>query len=136
LDDLRFRDQAMAACSEEGVARGLASVAREYARAPYRVGDADRWLTERSREVEDLCVLVGARVVGRHVPENGSVVVAERLTRLLALAAAARRAVAIAVTGPADESAVGAAAARPPRPPLGAEVAGLVARARPRAPRP
>src|SRR5262249_1256731 len=94
LEDLRFRDLAMSACAELGVGRGLAQVAREYARAPYRLaGDADDWLTERSREVEDLCMLVGARVVGRSVPENGSVLVSERLTGLLALAAAARRAV-------------------------------------------
>jgi phosphotransferase system enzyme I (PtsP) len=121
----------MEVCAAEGVGRGLATVAREYARAPYRVpGDTDRWLTERSSEVEDLCMLVGARVVGRRVPENGSVVVAERLTGMLALAAVARRAVAVAVTGNADEDAVGAAVARAARMPFVADVGGLFAWAR------
>jgi phosphotransferase system enzyme I (PtsP) len=132
LQDLRFRDLAMAACAEHGIGRGLAQVAREYARAPYRLaGDTDGWLTERSREIEDLCMLVGARVIGRLVPENGSVVVAERLTGLLALAAVARRAVAVAVTGSGEESSLGAEVARAARLPVVAEVAGLFAWARP-----
>jgi phosphotransferase system enzyme I (PtsP) len=132
LDDLRFRDLAMAACADEGVGRGLATVAREYARAPYRVpGDTDRWLAERAHEVEDLCVLVGARVVGRRVPETGSVVVAERLTVMLALAAIARRAVAIALTGSVEDCALGAAVARAARLPVVADVGGLFAWARP-----
>jgi signal transduction protein with GAF and PtsI domain len=134
LEDLRFRDRAMAACAEEGVGRGLATVAREYARASFRLGgDAEdgRWHGERAREIEDLCTLVGARVVGLRVPENGSVVVTERLTGILALAAVARRAVAVATTAGTEDTALGAAVARAGRLPVVCHVAGLFAWARP-----
>ena len=131
LDDLRFRDQAVSACGEEGIARGLASVARDYARAPYRgAADTDGWLADRSREIEDLCLLTAARTVGQKVPESGSVVIAERLSGILALAAVARRAVAVATTGGADESAFGAELVRSVRIPVVAGASGLYAWAR------
>ena len=134
LEDLRLRDLAVAECGEHGVARGLANVAREYARAQFRVpgsAESGRWLAERATEVEDLCLLVGARVAGRSLPTNGAVVVAERLTGMLALAAVARRAVGVVVSGSGEESAFGAAIARAARLPVVAEVSGLFAWARP-----
>jgi phosphotransferase system enzyme I (PtsP) len=131
LEDLRLRDLAVAACGELGVARGLASVAREYARAQYRVPGTADWLAERATEVEDLCLLVGARVAGRPLPANGAVVVAERLTGILALAAVAHRAVGVVISGSGDESAFGAAIARAAGLAVVAEVSGLYAWARP-----
>jgi signal transduction protein with GAF and PtsI domain len=134
LEDLRLRDLAVAECGEHGVARGLANVAREYARAQFRVpgsAESGRWLAERATEVEDLCLLVGARVAGRSLPTNGAVVVAERLTGMLALAAVARRAVGVVVSGSGDESAFGASIARAAGIPVVAEVSGLFAWARP-----
>ena len=131
LDDLRFRDLAVAACTEEGVARGLQSVARDYARASFRDADAEGWLADRARETEDLCLLVAARTVGQKIPENGSVVIGERLSGILALAAAANRAVGVATTGSPQESAFGAELARALGIPVVARAAGLFAWARP-----
>jgi phosphotransferase system, enzyme I, PtsP len=132
LDDLRFRDLVVAECSAQGVARGLASVAREYARAPFRVGsDAGFWLRERAPEVEDLCLLVAARATGHQLSTGGAVLVTERLSGIMALAAAARHAVAVVIAGPAEESAFGAAIARAAGLPVVAAVAGLYAWARP-----
>jgi phosphotransferase system enzyme I (PtsP) len=132
LDDLRFRDRMVAACAEEGVMRGLRTVAQEYARAPLRgAADTDGWLADRAREIEDLCLLVAARTVGQKVPENGSVVIAERLSGILALAAVARRAVAVATTGTEEDSAFGAALLRAVRLPVVVGAKGLFAWARP-----
>jgi phosphotransferase system enzyme I (PtsP) len=132
LEDLRFRDLAVDACAAEGIGRGLLSVARDYARAPFRgAADADGWLADRSREIEDVCLLVAARTVGLKVPESGSVVIAERLSGILALAVFARRAVAVATTGGGDESAFGAELMRAVRVPVVAGASGLYAWARP-----
>src|SRR5262249_37754361 len=131
LDDNRFRDLAVASSTEEGVTRGLQSVAREYARASFRDADADGWLADRAREIEDLCLLIAARTVGQRIPENGSVVVGERLSGILALAAVANRAVAVAVTGSPEESAFGAELLSALRIPVVARAAGLFAWARP-----
>jgi phosphotransferase system enzyme I (PtsP) len=132
LDDLRFRDRAVAACGAEGVARGLAVVAREYARASTRGAvDADGWLADRAREIEDLCLLVALRTVGERLPEAGTVIVTERLSGILALAAVARRGVAVATTGPVEESAFGATLCAAARMPVVARATGLFAWARP-----
>jgi phosphotransferase system, enzyme I, PtsP len=131
LEDLRFRDLVVGECGAQGVARGLAAVAREYARAPYRVrGDGGCWLAERATEVEDLCLLVAARSGGQVLSAGGAVLVVERLGGLLALAAAARHAVAVIAAGPGEDSAFGASVARAAGLPVVAEVAGLYAWAR------
>jgi phosphotransferase system, enzyme I, PtsP len=135
LEDERFRDLLLVKTTALGVGAGLGTVAREYARAPYRVptgdGAATTWLGERAAEVEDLCLLVGARVLGERVPALGAVLVVERLTAMLALAAVARRAVAAAVGGPASDSALGTTVARAAAMPAVCDVAGLYAWVRP-----
>src|SRR5262249_56058239 len=111
-------------CGLHGIAGGLREVVREYARAPFRVPPHEHtdWLAERVAEIEDLCLLIGARAAGRAVPEAGAVVVAERLTAMLALAVIARRALAVAVARGVGAGGAGAArgrgAGRPPLAPL------------------
>jgi signal transduction protein with GAF and PtsI domain len=116
---------------EPSLPAALALVAREYARAPYRVasaGDPESWLMERAAEVEDLCGLIAS---GRTMPAPGTIVVGERLTGIGALAAVARRAVGVALVGTKEESGLGVEIARAARLPVVAEVSGLYAWARP-----
>jgi phosphotransferase system enzyme I (PtsP) len=134
LEDLRLRDRVVAECGSSGVVKGLSAVAREYARAPYRLpggADAGSWLAERAVEVEELCLLVAARAAGRLLPENGCVVISERLTGMLALAAVARRAVAVVVSGSVEECRFGSAIALAAGLPVVADVSALFAWARP-----
>jgi phosphoenolpyruvate-protein kinase (PTS system EI component) len=136
LEDLRLRDRVVGECGAAGVVKGLSTVAREYARAPYRLpggdgAEAGRWLAERAVEVEELCLLVAARAAGRLLPLNGSVVISERLTGMLALAAVARKAVAVVVSSAADECGFGGAIARAAGLPVVADVSALFAWARP-----
>jgi phosphotransferase system enzyme I (PtsP) len=135
LDDSRLRELAISECAKSGVAGGLRRLAREYARAPYRLGgiedDTDAWLTDRAAEIEDFCLLLGAHVHGERIPSAGSVLVAERLTAFLALAAISRRATAVALGSHTEASGVGIAIARTAGLPVVAEVAGLFEWARP-----
>lgn len=133
LDDRRLRELAVAECARAGVAPGLRRVAREYARASYRVGgvDGEPWLDDRPAEVEDLCLLVGARAAGERILAAGAVVVTERLSALVALAAWSRRAAGFALAGRVEPDALAAAVARAAGLPVVAEVAGLFAWVRP-----
>src|SRR5690606_17757779 len=92
--------------AEEGAKSGnvplaLRKVAREYAQAPYRstmAGSVRGWLAERAEEVEELCLLVAARSVGERVPTgSAALLMPERLSAVVALAAVAHRTAAIAV---------------------------------------
>ncbi len=140
LEDGRLVELAAEAAKEHGVARGLKRVAREYAFAPYRAGGggpADAWLTNRSAEIEDLCLLAAARALGRRVPGSGAVVmVPERLGAFIALAAIAHKTAALVVDAPLaldaaeDPSSLGARLAIAAGLPVVADVAGLFAWAR------
>ena len=80
---------------------GLTAVAREYARAPFRIaaahgGDAS---TERADEVEDLLVVAVALSTDEPLFPPGAIWVGDRLGGLVALLAAARDAGALVVAG-------------------------------------
>jgi phosphotransferase system enzyme I (PtsP) len=135
LDDQRLRELAVEESRNAGLGAGLRRVAREYVRATERAGlgqrEAEAWLSERAGEVEDLCTLVAAAARKADVPSPGEVLLCERLTGCLALAAAGRHASAVVVGGPVDADNLGAAVLRAARLPVIAEVAGLYAWARP-----
>ncbi|MFW5926127.1 MAG: GAF domain-containing protein [Myxococcota bacterium] len=127
--DQRLRGQIVDACAEQGVADGLDSVARAYARAPHRVGSdpaSSRWLAERAQDVESLCLLVAARRVGVPMPRPGDVLwVGGHLGGVLAMAAALRRASAVVVGSPVDPQGLSAAILRQAGVPVVASVASL-----------
>jgi phosphotransferase system enzyme I (PtsP) len=140
LEDQRLVELATEAAKDHGVAGGLKRVARDYAFAPYRAGGAgkaDAWLADRAAEIEDLCLLVAARALGRRVPGTGAVLmVPERLGAFLALTAVAHKTAALLVGAPlrlgaADDAAsLGARIAVAAEVPVVADVAGLFAWAR------
>jgi signal transduction protein with GAF and PtsI domain len=100
LHDERLIAVAVDECREQGVARGLREVARSYALTPYRLGlgGGVDWLAARAREVEQLCLLAAAELVGVEALEAGSVLLLpEAPGTLLALAARAHGVAGIAV---------------------------------------
>ena len=102
LNDQRFRQQIHEECARLGVLKGLREMARNYALTPLRMGTQDQgtqeWMTARAVEVEDLCLLIAVRASGRPFPTAGCVVLLpDRLTSVMALAAVARRAAGILV---------------------------------------
>jgi phosphotransferase system enzyme I (PtsP) len=110
---------------------GLAAVAREYARAPFRVaaahgGDAS---TERADEIEDLLVVAAALSTDEPLFPPGAIWVGDRLGGLVALLAAARDAGALICAGTPTAAACAIAAVES-RPML-AGVRGLHAWVRP-----
>jgi phosphotransferase system, enzyme I, PtsP len=135
FDDQRLRELAMEECNQAGLVPGLRRVAREYARAPYRAGvsaaEGGDWMAERAAEVEDLCLLVSAHARGVRAPSAGGVLIVERLTGCLALAAVARHASALAIAGRVEDGALGAAVLAAANVPAVSEVAELFVWARP-----
>lgn len=131
-----FRETLLAEVPTQNVALGLRKMAREYAQVPYkrRQGEsqaADPWLTLRSTEVEEFCLLLASRLVGERIPANGSVLlVPDRLTAIMAQAAVAQRASAIAICHAADANELGVRIARAAGVPVVADVGGLFAWAR------
>jgi len=130
-----FRETLLAEVPTQNVALGLRKMAREYAQVPYRRrGEsqaADPWLTMRSTEVEEFCLLLAARLVGERIPANSSVLlVPDRLTAIMAQAAVAQRVAAIAICHSADASDLGVRIARAAGVPIVADVGGLFAWAR------
>jgi phosphoenolpyruvate-protein kinase (PTS system EI component) len=94
-------------------------------------GSVQGWLAERSEEVEDLCLLLAARAAGERVPCGGSaLLMPERLTAVVALAAVAHKSAAIAVGNDVDREALGPAIVRAAGIPAIAGVGGLFAWAR------
>ncbi|WP_053235555.1 GAF domain-containing protein [Sandaracinus amylolyticus] len=125
--------------AEEGAKGGniplaLRKVAREYAQAPYKstvAGSVQGWLAERAEEVEELCLLIAARSVGERVPTgNAALLVPERLSAVVALAAVAHKTAAIAVGNSVEANALGPAIARAAGVPAVSGVGGLFAWAR------
>jgi phosphoenolpyruvate-protein kinase (PTS system EI component) len=128
LEDARFREQVL------GAGANLGAVAREYARAIYRVPSGDQteaWMVERTLEIEDLCLLLSLRAGGERLPRAGAILVGERVSAFSALAAVAARGAGFALGGPAEEGSLGVAIARAAGLAVVAEVAGLFAWIRP-----
>jgi phosphotransferase system enzyme I (PtsP) len=126
--DARLRERLAGAAP---TVAGLTAVAREYARAPFRIaaahgGDAS---TERADEIEDLLVVAAALSTDEPWFPPGAIWVSDRLGGLVALLAAARDAGALICAGTPTVAAVAIAAveARP----LLAGVRGLHAWIRP-----
>lgn len=133
--DSRFLEMlAEEGAKSSNVPLALRKVAREYAQAPYRssmAGSVQGWLAERAEEVEELCLLVAARSVGERVPTGtAALLMPERLSAVVALAAVAHRTAAIAVGNRVDPEALGPAIARAAGVPAVAGVGGLFAWAR------
>jgi hypothetical protein len=106
---------------------GLRAVAKEYARAPYRLGtDTDADIVV---EIEELCVLVGITADARAQTRPGAIWIADRVGVFVALVAAARGAAALLACTTVSPGAIAIGTAA--RLPLVAEVAGLFSWARP-----
>jgi phosphotransferase system enzyme I (PtsP) len=88
LWDRRLRDQLDAAA---GRPDGLRAVAKEYARAAYRLGE----MPEAVSEIEELCVLIGLAADARSPVRPGAVWVADRIGGFVATIAIARGASAL-----------------------------------------
>ena len=132
LDDQRLRDTVQEQCGRLGLVPGLKQVAREYAVATYVTGEADPLLEERASEVESLCLLVAAAACQFPLPNAGSVlVVAERLSAIIALTVASLNGTAIIAAGHLDPQCLGVAVARAAGIPVLCDVAGLFAWLRP-----
>jgi phosphotransferase system enzyme I (PtsP) len=87
LCDQRLRERLVAAAVKPS---GLRSVAKDYARAPYRLGTAPE-ATDPATEIEELCVLLGDPRSLR----PGTVWIADRIGAFIAIAAVARGASAL-----------------------------------------
>jgi phosphotransferase system enzyme I (PtsP) len=88
LWDRRLRDQLEAAA---GRPDGLRAVAKDYARAPYRLGETP----DAVSEIEELCVLLGLAADPRSSVRPGAVWIADRIGGFVAVAAVARGASAL-----------------------------------------
>jgi phosphotransferase system enzyme I (PtsP) len=135
LDDGRLRERITG--SQGDLVAALTSVARDYARVPYRVpvrgGVIEPALAERAREIEDLCVLLWASATRTPVLPQGGVWLADRLGAFVTLCAVARGAAAIVIDGVVDDgsSLAGRTIARAAGIPVISQVTGLFAWARP-----
>lgn len=133
VQDQRFRDRVVDEWQHAGLCVGLTTVARSYARVPYRLppGNEHGQLTERARDIEDLCVLIYAAVVRERLLPGGGVWIADRLGSFIGLCAVARRASAVVIDGPVDPTSSGARLVRAGRIPVLTDVHGLFACAQP-----
>ncbi len=150
-EDERFREALIEEGGKQNVALGVRKVARDYAQAVYKgkrgapapktsasgpASSGQPWLAHRSAELEEFCLVLAARMVGERVPSGGSVLLLpERLTAVMAQAAAAHKTSAIAVchgvaSGALDPSTLGARVARAAGIPVVGDVGGLFAWAR------
>jgi phosphotransferase system enzyme I (PtsP) len=125
LVDQRLRERLIAAAAEP---TGLRAVAKDYARATYRLGtEADD--ADRVAEIEDLCVLVGVTADAHAMIRPGAIWIADRIGAFIAVAAVARGATALIASTTASPAAIEIAAAA--KLPLVTEVAGLFGWVRP-----
>jgi len=135
LQDERLGGLVRDECGRQGMPGGLRSVAREYARTPFRVddwlGEGGSVLAERAAEVEDLCVLLAAHASGAREPSAGAVLVLHRLSAFTAVLAVAHRASGIVLGDPVEERSLGVRVAQSAGLPVVSEVAGLFAWVRP-----
>lgn len=144
--DSRLHEALIDEGSKQNVALGVRKVARDYVQAVYKAkrgatqglgavhsAETRAWLVERSAEIEELCLLLAARLVGDRAPTGGSVLlVPERLTAMMALAAAGQRTAAIAICHAVDplQAGLGIEVARAAGIPTVGDVGGLFAWAR------
>ena len=125
LCDQRLRERLAAAADHP---TGLRSVAKDYARAPYRLGTASEiadHASEQASEIEQLCVLLGdARTL-----RPGAIWIADRIGAFIAIAAVARGAAALVAGDAVSPAAI--AIARAAQLPTVSDVPGLFGWARP-----
>jgi phosphotransferase system enzyme I (PtsP) len=121
LCDQRLRER-LAAASHHPT--GLRSVAKDYARAPYRLGAGDH-AADHAADVEQLCVLLGDSRSLR----PGAIWIADRIGAFVAIAAVARGASALVAGDAVSPAAI--AVARAAQLPTISDVPGLFAWARP-----
>jgi len=125
LCDQRLRERLAAAAAHPA---GLRSVAKDYARAPYRLGTASELTdhaSEPAAEIEQLCVLLGDSRSLR----PGAVWIADRIGAFVAIAAVARGAAALVAGDAVSPAAI--AIARAAGLPTVSDVPGLFGWARP-----
>jgi signal transduction protein with GAF and PtsI domain len=120
LCDARLRER-IEACADPS---SLRAVARDYARAPYRLGTVVE-AAEQATEIEELCVLVAESRSLR----PGSIWIADRIGAFFAIAAVARGASALVASDVIAPSAI--AIARAARLPVISDVSGLFGWIRP-----
>src|SRR5262249_47044421 len=89
LVDQRLRERLVAAAAEPS---RLRAVAKDYARAPHRLGEED---PEGIAEIEELCALVGATADASSQIGPGRIWIADRIGAFVAVAAVARGASAL-----------------------------------------
>lgn len=122
LCDARLRERLVAAADQPA---GLRAVAKEYARAPYRLGRSRSETGDHAAELEELCALLGdARTL-----RPGSVWLGDRMNTFVAILAVARGAAALVTSDAIAPAAI--AIARAVRMPVVSDVAGLFGWARP-----
>lgn len=128
-EDGRLLESLGDAVASTNLPLGVRKVAREYAQALYRRGaEPEAWLAGRAEEVEDFCLLVAARAVGARVPSSNAVLLLpERLSSIVVIAAVAHRSAAVAVANAVDAHAPAIALARAGALPVVGDVGGLFA---------
>ena len=124
LCDQRLLERLTEAASQPN---GLRSVAKDYARAPYRLGTATD--DDRVAEIEELCVLIGVTLDPRASTRPGAIWIGDRIGAFVTIAAIARGASALIASTSASPAAVAAATAA--RLPIVSDVPGLFSWARP-----
>lgn len=131
-EDSRLLSALEEEASRANLPLAVRKVAREYAQARYRPGaDRSAWLAERAEEVEDFLLLVAARAVGARVPSNNAVLLLpDRLSTVVVLAAIAHKTSAIAVGNVVDAVSTAITIARAAELPVLGDVGGLFAWAR------
>jgi phosphotransferase system enzyme I (PtsP) len=133
LHDSRLRKRAVECGEKLGLWPGLSQVAHDYAVAALDAEpDMSAWMESRSLEVEDLCALIGATVLGERSGGNGgALLLPDHLSTCVALACVARRAAALVVAGHVDPTSAPAQVARAGRLPVIGDVKGLYSWTRP-----
>jgi signal transduction protein with GAF and PtsI domain len=121
LCDARLRERLAAA---GGQPEGLRSVAKEYARAPYKLGTVAE-SAEYVADIEELCVLLSDPKSLR----PGAIWIADRIHAFVAIAAVARGAAALVASDTVSPAAIAIACAA--RIPVVSDVPGLFGWARP-----
>jgi phosphotransferase system enzyme I (PtsP) len=121
LCDQRLRERLVAAADHPS---GLRSVAKDYARAPYRLGIASD-AADYATEIEELCVLLGDPRSLR----TGAIWIADRIGAFIAIAAVARGASALVASDAVSPAAI--AIARAAKLTTISDVSGLFGWARP-----
>ena len=121
LCDQRLRERLVAAVDQPS---GLRSVAKDYARTPYRLGTEPQ-TADHATEIEELCVLLG----NPRSLRPGAIWIADRIGAFIAIAAVARGASALVAGDAVSPAAI--AIARAAQLTCISDVPGLFAWARP-----